>query len=346
MKQLDPQNLLYKRRNIMRAILKGADGHLEWTQVPDPQIKDDEVLLEIYAAGINRADLLQRAGLYPPPPGWPEWFGLECAGVVAAVGKQVAEQGVWHVGDKACALLGGGGYAEYVAVPAGMLMPIPKGLSMVEAAALPEAYIAAWLFMFVEGKLKAGDTLLMQAGASGVASVVIPMAKAFGARVITTVMNDELEQAITHLPADIVVNTSKQSLAEVMKAELEAGRPVDVTIDCLGGSTVAECMPYMANGGRWIMIATLAGDITPIDMRNMYVRHTRLIGTTVRSRSAEEKAQMLAEMVRVLWPKVESGEIRPTIFRVFPITEAEDAQDLMQACKTAGKLVLMVKSEN
>ncbi|MBE5867191.1 MAG: NAD(P)H-quinone oxidoreductase [Lachnospiraceae bacterium] len=329
----------------MHAVLNGDDGHLHWTEVPNPQIKEDEVLLEVHAAALNRADLLQRAGQYPPPPGWPDWFGLEAAGVITAVGKQVEEEGKWHVGDKVCALLGSGGYAEYVAVPEGMLMPIPNGLSMGEAAALPEAYGAAYLFLFMEGGLKAGDTLLVQAGASGLASVLIPMAKAFGARVITTVLNDEQEKAIEHLKADIVVNSSREVLVDVMKREMEGGRPVDITVDCLGGDTVGKCMPYMNYDGRWIMIATLAGDPTIVDLRNMYVRRTRIIGTNLRSRTPAQKKKLLSDMVDWIWPKVESGEVRPTIFKVYPIEQAEEAQDLMQSGKSAGKIVLTVKAD-
>ena len=270
----------------MHAVLKGNDGCVYWTEVPDPVIKDDQVLVKVAAAALNRADLLQREGNYPPPPGWPEWFGLEAAGTIVAMGKDAELEGKWHIGDKVAALLGGGGYAEYVAVPAGMLMPVPKGLSMVEAAALPEAYGAAYLFLFLEGNLQPGETLLVQAGASGLASVLIPMAKAFGARVITTVRNSELAKAIEHLHADRVVDTSKESLKDVMKEELKAGHGVNLTIDCLGGPTTGECLPYMDFDGRWIMIATLAGDPTTVDMRSMYVRGTRLIGTTLRRRTS------------------------------------------------------------
>ena len=316
------------------------DGKLVWAQAEDPVIKDDEVLLEVHAAALNRADLLQRAGQYPPPPGWPDRFGLEAAGVIKAVGKDVTE---WKVGQEVCALLGSGGYAEYVAVPDKMLMPIPKGLSMTEAAALPEVFGAAYLFLFWEGGLKAGDTLLMQAGASGLASVVIPMAKAFGARVITTVLNEELAQAISHLPADRVVVTEKEDLAQVMKEELEAGHGVDICIDCLGGETAGKCLPYMNFDGRWIMIATLAGDPTTVDLRSMYARRTRIIGTNLRSRTPEQKKQLLGDMVKIIWPKVESGEIRPTIFKVFPIQQAEEAQALMASGKSAGKICLTVK---
>lgn len=323
----------------MFATTIAPDGKLVWSQVEDPVIKEDEVLLKVHAAALNRADLLQRAGQYPPPPGWPDRFGLEAAGEIVAVGSKVTD---WKVGDQVCALLGSGGYAEYVAVPEGLLMPIPKGLTMQEAAALPEVYGAAYLFLFLEGGLKAGDTLLMQAGASGLASVVIPMAKAFGARVITTVLNEELAAAISHLPADRVVVTAKESLADVMKEELEAGHGVDICIDCLGGDTAGECLPYMNFDGRWIMIATLAGDPTTVNLRSMYARRTRLIGTNLRSRTPAQKKQLLGDMVRILWPKVESGEIRPTIFATFPIQQAEEAQALMASGKSAGKIVLTV----
>ena len=318
----------------------GEDGKLIWAEAEDPVIRDDEVLLEVHAAALNRADLLQRAGQYPPPPGWPDRFGLEAAGVIKAVGKDVTE---WKVGQEVCALLGSGGYAEYVAVPDKMLMPIPKGLSMQEAAALPEVYGAAYLFMFWEGGLKAGDTLLMQAGASGLASVVIPMAKSFGARVLTTVMNDEQAAAIKHLPADRVIVTDREDLPTVLKEELEAGHGVDICIDCLGGDTAGKCLPYMNFDGRWIMIATLAGDPTTVDLRSMYARRTRIIGTNLRSRTPMQKKQLLGEMVKTIWPKVESGEIRPTIFKVYPIQQAEEAQALMASGKSAGKIVLTVK---
>lgn len=327
----------------MRAVLEGTDGRLHWSEVPDPTIGEGEVLLEIHAAALNRADLLQREGHYPPPPGWPAWYGLEASGVIRAMGSEVASEGRWHIGDEVCALLGGGGYAEYVAVPSGMLMPIPRGISMVEASALPEAFGAAYLFLFREGGLRAGDTLLMQGGASGLASVVIPMAKAFGARVITTVLSREVAASITHLDADLVVDTSSQRLDEVMAAERAAGRGVDIAIDCLGGEMVEQCLPHMNRGGRWIIIATLAGNASTVDLKDMYVNGTRLIGTTLRSRSPQEKAALLAEIVQRLWPRVESGEVRPTIFAVLPIEQAEEAQAMMRDGRSAGKIVLTVR---
>ena len=327
----------------MYATVIGEDKKLHWEPVEDPVIKENEVLLEVHAAALNRADLLQRAGQYPPPPGWPDRFGLEAAGVIKAVGAKVEEVGYWKVGEKVCALLGSGGYAEYVAVPAEMLMPIPWGLSMEEAAAMPEVFGASFLFLFMEGNLKAGDTVLVLAGASGLASVMIPMAKSFGARVMTTVLNEEQELAIQHLKADYIVNTSVESLEEVMKRELEAGKGVDIAVDCLGGDTVGKCLPYMNIDGRWIMIATLAGDPTTVNLRSMYARRVRLIGTNLRSRTPQQKKKLLENMVNQIWPKVESGEIRATIFREYPIQEAEEAQALMQSGKSAGKIVLKVK---
>ena len=184
----------------MKAILVDENKNLVWSDVPNPVIKDDEVLVKIHAAALNRADLLQRQGKYPSPAGCPEWMGLEIAGVIVELGKAVTD---WKIGDRVCALLGGGGYAEYVAVKHDMLMPVPKGLSMVEAAALPEAYATSYLNLFIEGHLEAGQTAFIPAGASGLASVAIPMAKAFGAKVITSVLSDEIAEKIKSLGADV-----------------------------------------------------------------------------------------------------------------------------------------------
>ena len=330
----------------MKAILIDKQTNaLHWSDVPNPVVGPEDALVEIHAAALNRADLMQRAGDYPPPPGCPEWMGLEIAGVIVELGEEAKKKSSWKIGDRVCALLGGGGYAEYANVKYDMLMPIPKNLSFEEASAIPEAFATAYLNLFIEGGLKAGDTRLMHAGASGLASVIIPMAKAFGARVITTVMNDELEQKIRHLPADLVVNTARQSLKDVMKAELDAGRGVDITIDCLGGETVGECLPYMNFDGRWIMIATLADDFTTVNMRSMYARRTRLIGTNLRSRTPAQKKQLLSEMTEILWPKVESGEVRPTIHKIFPIAQAEQAHEEMRSGRSAGKMVLIVREE-
>ena len=299
--------------------------------------------MKIEAAALNRADLMQREGDYPPPPGCPEWMGLEIAGTITEVGAEAAKKSRWKVGDKVCALLGGGGYAEYVNVKYDMLMPIPENCTMIEAAAMPEAFATAYLNLFIEGGAKAGDTLLLTGGNSGLASVTIRMAKAFGLRVITTVRNAEKAAAIADLGADIVVDTSKERLADVLKAQLEEGHGVDIAIDCLGGKDMGACLHYLNRGARWIMIAALAGTLTEVDLKNIYVRNVRIIGSTLRSRAPEVKAQILAELVEKVWPKVESGEVKPTICKVLPITEAEAAQDVLYKGQNVGKVVLTVK---
>lgn len=327
----------------MKAILVNEDRSLRWDNVPDPVMKSDEVLVEIHAAALNRADLMQREGDYPPPEGCPEWMGLEIAGVIVAMGDGAREKSSWKIGDRVCALLGGGGYAEYVTVKYDMLMPVPNGCSMVEAAAIPEAFATAYLNLFIEGNIKPGNTLLMNAGASGLASVIIPMAKAFGIRVITTVLSDEIARSISHLNADVVVNTSKQDISEVLKQELADGRGVDVAIDCLGGEIMGRCIHYLTHGARWIMIAALAGTKTEIDLKNIYVRNVRIIGSTLRSRTPAVKAEILASLVRDVFPKIESGEVKPTIYKTFPITEAEAAHDVLYRGENVGKVVLTVK---
>ena len=327
----------------MKAILVNDDRSLRWDDVPNPVVGDEDCLVKIEAAALNRADLMQREGDYPPPPGCPEWMGLEIAGTIVEVGPIAAEKSNWKVGDKVCALLGGGGYAEFANVKYDMLMPVPENCSIVEAAAIPEAFATAYLNLFIEGNIKPGNTLLMNAGASGLASVIIPMAKAFGVRVITTVLSDEIAASITHLKADRVVVTTKEDISQVLKEELAAGHGVDVAIDCLGGEIMGKCIHYLTHGARWIMIAALAGQFTQIDLKNIYVRNVRIIGSTLRSRTPEMKAQILASLVRDVWPKVSTGEVKPTIYKVLPIQEAEAAHDILYKGQNVGKVVLTVE---
>ena len=326
----------------MKAILVNDDRSLRWDNVPNPICGAEDCLVKIEAAALNRADLMQREGDYPPPPGCPEWMGLEIAGTIIEVGAEAAVKSNWKVGDKVCALLGGGGYAEFVNVKYDMLMPVPENCSMVEAAAIPEAFATAYLNLFIEGKIQPGNTLLMNAGASGLASVIIPMAKAFGIRVITTVLTDEIAASIKHLNADRVVVTTKEDISLVLKEELEAGHSVDVAIDCLGGEIMGKCIHYLTHGARWIMIAALAGQYTQIDLKNIYVRNVRIVGSTLRSRTPQVKAQILAELVQNVWPKVATGEVKPTIYKVLPIQEAEAAHDILYKGQNVGKVVLTV----
>ena len=326
----------------MKAILVNNDRSLRWDEVPNPVIKEDEVLVKIKAAALNRADLMQREGDYPPPAGCPEWMGLEIAGEIVEIGAEAGLKSNWTLGDKVCALLGGGGYAEYVSVKYDMLMPVPNNCSMEEAAAIPEAFATAYLNLFIEGNIKAGDTLLMHAGASGLASVIIPMAKAFGIRVITTVLSKEIAQNIGHLGADRVVVSTEENIVDVLQEELKNGHGVDVAIDCLGGEIMGKCIHFLNHGARWIMIAALAGTKTEIDLKNVYVRNVRIIGSTLRSRTPKVKAEILAGIVRDVYPKIEAGEVKPTIYKVLPITEAEAAHDILYRGENIGKVVLKV----
>ena len=282
----------------MKAILINDDKSLRWDNVPAPVLGDDDCLVKIEAAALNRADLMQREGDYPPPPGCPEWMGLEIAGTIVEIAEGAKAKSNWKVGDKVCALLGGGGYAQYANVKYDMLMPVPENCSMVEAAAIPEAFATAYLNLFIEGGAKAGDTLLLTGGNSGLASVTIRMAKTFGLRVITTVRGAAKANAIENLGADLVIDTTTESLVDVLKQQLEQGKGVDIAIDCLGGEIMGQCIHYLNRGARWIMIAALAGTKTEIDLKNIYVRNVRIIGSTLRSRTPELKARILADLVK------------------------------------------------
>ena len=325
----------------MKAILVNDDKSLRWDEVPNPVLAEDEVLIKVEYAALNRADLMQREGDYPPPEGCPEWMGLEVSGEIVKMTEGAKAKSNYKIGDKVCALLGGGGYAEFVSVKYDMCMPVPKNCTMAEAAAIPEAFATAYLKLFIEGHAKAGDTLLMQAGASGLASVVIPMAKAFGLRVITTVISEP--ENIQHLGADLIVDTREQNLPEILKKEEDEGRAVDIAIDCLGGQNLGDCLPYVKYGCRWIVIAALAGANTNIDLKNIYKKNIRIVGSTLRSRSPEMKAEILSNLVNEVWEKVANGEIKPTVYKVIPITEAEEAHDILYRGKNIGKVVLKVQ---
>lgn len=327
---------------MMKAMLV-KNERLVMTEVEMPVPKAGEILIEVKAIGINRADLLQRKGTYPSPKGWPEWPGLEVAGKVAAMGADVEKSGKFNLGDDVCALLGGGGYAEYVCAPAGMVMPMPKNLSYAQAASLPEAYATSYLNLFYEGHLQEGQTAFIPAGASGLASVAIPMAKAFSARVITSVLSDEIAEKIKPLNADIVINSVKEDVAAILKQEEENGRPVNMAMDCLSGTTLGESLPYMAEGGYWVVISTLAGIETTVQLRPLLTKGLHLVGSMLRKRSSEEKAQLLSELVERVWPKLESGELKPSIYKTLPLAQANEAQDLLEKGQNIGKVVLIVE---
>ena len=318
----------------MHAITVDENKAMHWTEVPDPVPKSGEILLEIHAAALNRADLLQRAGKYPPPPGWPEWMGLEAAGIVlsAPAGSR------WKVGDKVCALLGGGGYAEKITVPEEMVLPVPRGLSMEEAASLPEVYATAYLNLVIEAGLKPGETVFIQAGASGLGIAAIQTAKVLGAKVVTTVSSEQKAKAVRALGADVVVNRKTDDLGKALDEN-----PVNVVLDCVGGRGLGSNLEKLAPGGRWILIATLGGEHAEIALRPILKRGLRLIGSTLRSRTTEMKGQILAGLEERIWPAIETGLIRPVIYKRFPIREAEQAHAVLERGENIGKVVLTIR---
>lgn len=311
-----------------------------WSDVAEPVVGAHDVCIEIHAAALNRADLLQRQGKYPSPKGCPPWMGLEVAGVVRETGAAVTK---WRKGDRVCALLGGGGYAEAVAVDEGMVMPIPGKLTFEEAASLPEAYATCYLNLFREGGYRPGETLFFPAGASGLASVGIPMAKAFGAYVITSVLTDEIAEKIAPLQADRVIVSAREDTAQVIREEAEKGHPLDVAIDCLAGETIGQCFPYVNEGCRWVLISTLAGVTTTVPLRALLTKGIVLKGSMLRKRSVQEKSDILAELVAQIWPKLADGSIRPTIYQTLPIAQAEAAHGILERGENIGKVVLKVR---
>ncbi len=320
----------------MKAIIVSEDKALHWREVPTPRPSGREVLINIHATAVNRADLLQREGKYPPPPGWPEWMGLEVAGVVAALGPDCS--GRWKPGDKACALLGGGGYAEQVAADEDLLMPVPAGLGLEEAASLPEVFATAWLNLVHEAGVRPGETVFIQAGASGLGIAAIQTAKFLGARVITTVGSDEKAALLRSFGPDIVVNRNKESLGAVFDRN-----PVHVALDCVGGDQLAECLPKMAPGGRWVLVATLGGEFANVSLRPVLKGGLRLIGSTLRSRPPEMKGLILRELAEKIWPEIEAGRIKPSVHAVLPITAADAAHGILKRCENIGKVVLTVR---
>jgi putative PIG3 family NAD(P)H quinone oxidoreductase len=320
----------------MRAITVSDDGSMSWAEVPDPAIGPEDVLLNVHATAVNRADLLQRRGLYPPPPGAPPWMGLEASGVIARVG---AEAGPWTAGQEACALLPGGGYAERAAVHRDLLLPIPRGLTLVEAAALPEVFATAWLNLFLEAKLAAGETALIFAGASGVGTAAIQLARDRGARVATTVGSEEKAGRVRELGAEIVIRRDRDDLAATIRG-IPGG--VDVVLDCVGGETLGECFPLLNEGGRWVVIGLMGGRSVPLDLRPLLSRRLRLIGSALRSRSVAEKGRILASLRQEVWPRLEAGAVKPIVHAVLPITEAAKAHQILERNENMGKVVLTV----
>jgi NADPH2:quinone reductase len=319
----------------MKAMILDEKLNFLWTDVPDPVRKDNEVLIEVHAAAVNRADLMQKDGCYSSPPDWPQWCGLEVSGIVLEAPADAEVK----VGDKVCALVGGGGYSEKICVPAGMVVPIPEGLSLVEAASIPEVWCTAYLNLVLEaGGMKPGDVFYMQAGASGVGLAVIQLAKTMGAKVITTIDSPEKAEFVKKLGADVVLDYRTDDVLAAIKAN-----PPTVALDCIGGKLMGECFKEMVFGGRWIMIATMAGAETNINLETVWRKRIRLIGSTLRSRTSEEKCRIMQALKTQLWPLFSERKLISNIHAVFPITEVEAAHGVLRRAENTGKVVLTLR---
>ncbi len=319
----------------MYAMILDEKLDFRWTEVPDPVRKDGEVLIRVAAAAVNRADLMQKDGCYASPPDWPQWCGLEVAGVIL----ETPEKSAFKPGDRVCALVGGGGYSEKIAVPEGMVIPIPDEMTMVMAASIPEVWCTVYLNLKQEaGGMKPGDVFFVQAGASGVGLAAIQLAKYMGADVITTVGSPEKAAFVRKLGADHVVDHHKEDIRKVIEVH-----PPTVALDCIGGKHMGECFRHMVFGGRWIMIATMAGAETVINLETVWRKRIRLIGSTLRSRTSEEKSRIMHTLHDELFPLFASGKLISNIHAVFPIREVEAAHGVLRRSENIGKVVLTLR---
>ncbi len=301
----------------------GVPEVIEIQEISVPTPGPDEVLVRVHAAGVNRPDLLQRIGKYPPPPGITDTPGLEIAGEIVGTGEKI------------CALIAGGGYAEYAVVPKGQYLPIPQGLSMVEAAALPETVFTVWNNVFVRGALKPGETLLVHGGASGIGTTAIQMAKAHGAKVIVTAGSDEKCAACLKLGADQAVNYRTNDFSEVLS-------DVDVVLDMVGDDYVPKNLKVLRDGGRHVSIAHMNGNKTEIDIRMVMQKRLMLTGSTLRARSVAEKTALAEGIRKTVWPWIEAGKVKPVIFKTFPLAEASKAHEALEKGNHFGKIVLII----
>ncbi|MEM7522539.1 MAG: NAD(P)H-quinone oxidoreductase [Pseudomonadota bacterium] len=316
----------------------GGPKVLTLTSRPIPAPGPEEILIRVAAAGVNRPDCLQRAGAYPPPPGASDLPGLEAAGEIAAIGAAVTR---WRVGDKVCALLAGGGYAEYAVTHQDHALPAPTGLSLEEAAALPETFFTVWTNVFDRGGLKGGETFLVHGGSSGIGTTAIQLASAFGARVFTTVGNEEKAQACRDLGAEIAVNYRDADFVEVLR-EATGGRGVDLILDMVGGGYIPRNVKLAADQGRIAQIAFLQGPVVELNFVQIMLKRLTFTGSTLRPRSVQEKAAIAERLRAHAWPLIETGRVKPVMAATFPLADAAKAHALMEGSSHVGKIVLTV----
>jgi putative PIG3 family NAD(P)H quinone oxidoreductase len=325
----------------MRAVVVTEPGEpevLEVQEVPDPSPKPGEVLVQVAAAGINRADLLQRQGNYPPPPGAPPYLGMECSGTIAEVGESVAG---WQVGDQVCALLSGGGYAELVAVPVGQLMPVPAGIALVDAAALPETTCTVWSMVFTAGRLQPGERLLVHGGTSGIGTMAIQLAHGRGAHVFATAGTPRKVAFCRELGAELAINYRDEDFEERVLAETD-GDGVDVVLDNMGALYLGRNMKALAIGGRLVVLGLQGGRKGEIDLGTLLAKRATVLAAGLRGRPMADKAGIVAETVHAVWPLLESGAVRPIIDRVLTIDDVAEAHRLVESSEHIGKVLLRV----
>ncbi|GAA2845344.1 NAD(P)H quinone oxidoreductase [Actinoplanes cyaneus] len=312
------------------------EKQLRWAEVPDPEPAAGEVIVDVTAAAVNRADLLQRQGQYPPPPGAPVYPGLECSGVISALGPGVEGH---HVGERVCALLAGGGYAERVAVPAGQLLPVPAGLSLVEAAALPEVACTVWSNVVAHDRLRTGETLLVHGGGSGIGTFAVQLGKALGARVLVTARAAKHER-LRALGADVTIDYSEQDFVQVVR-EVTDGRGVDVVLDIIGAKYLARNIEALAPNGRISVIGFQGGTRAELDLGALMAKRGTISSTSLRARPLADKARVVAGVRDQVWPLVSAGLVKPVIHTTLPLAEAAEAQRVMETSDHLGKIVLL-----
>ena len=319
----------------------GAPEVMHAAQTGAPQAGPGDVLIKVAYAGVNRPDCLQRSGRYPPPPGASPILGLEASGHVVAVGEGVTQ---WHIGDAVCGLANGGAYAEYVAIPQGQVLPVPKGLSLLQAAALPENYFTVWTNVFQRGRLQSGETFLVHGGSSGIGLTAIQLAKAFGARVLCTVGNADKVEACLKAGADVAINYRAQDFVdEALAATAQQG--VNIILDMVGGDYMQRNLKALSVDGRLVQIAFLQPSKTEVDWIGLMVKRLTFTGSTLRPRSVADKAQMAAELKQNVWPMMEQGKCLPVIHQVFDLDQAAQAHALMESSTHIGKIMLKVAGD-
>ena len=325
----------------MRAVVISSPGGpevLEWSEVPDPVAGAGEVVLDIAASAVNQADIHQREGRYPPPPGAPPYPGLECSGRVRTLGAGVTG---WAVGDEVVALLSGGGYAEQVAVPADQLLPVPAGVDLVTAAALPEATATVWSNVFMLAGLRPAEVLLVHGGASGIGTMAVQLARAAGARVAVTAGSAEKLERARELGAEILVNYKEQDFVEVVHTATD-GHGADVVLDTIGAKYLDRNLDVLAINGRIANIGLQGGRKAELDLGKLMAKRAAILSTTLRARPHQEKAAVVASVREHVWPRIEAGEVHAVVDRVLPIARVADAHRLVESSGHVGKVLLAI----